>query len=258
MIPPARLDTVFRAAIAECRARTLRHITLPADEQFTVAYVTDKPWSAYNWYQGGYASRIEVNTDLPVPIGRALDLACHEGYPGHHVYNVLLERELVRGRGWREFAVYPLFSPQSLIAEGSATYGIELAFPGPEHVAFERDVLFPLAGLGPADAERYGTVRALVERATYAGNEAARGYLDGSLTYEQAADWLVRYALMSPERAAQRMRFIERYRGYVINYNLGRDLVAQYVEAAGEGPEARWQRFAGLLASPRLPSGLTR
>jgi hypothetical protein len=63
---------------------------------------------------------------------------------------------------------------------------------------------------------------------------------------------------MSPERAAQRMRFIERYRGYVINYNLGRDLVAQYVEAAGEGPEARWQRFAGLLASPRLPSGLTR
>jgi hypothetical protein len=258
VIPPARLDTVFHAAIAECRARTLRHIALPADEQFTVAYVTDKPWSAYNWYQGGYASRIEVNTDLPVPIDRALDLACHEGYPGHHVYNVLLERELVRGRGWREFAVYPLFSPQSLIAEGSANYGIELAFPGPERVVFERDLLFPLAGLDPADAERYGAVRALVHRAAYADNEAARGYLDGSLTYEEAADWLVRYALLSPERAAQRMRFIERYRGYVINYNLGRDLVAQYVEAAAEGPEARWQQFAGLLASPRLPSGLTR
>lgn len=258
VIPPARLDTVFRAAIAECRARTLRHLSLPPDERFTVAYVTGKPWSAYNWYQGGFASRIEVNTDLPVPIDRAVDLACHEGYPGHHVYNLLLERELVRGRGWREFAVYPLFSPQSLIAEGSANYGIELAFPGPERLAFERDVLFPLAGLDPAGAERYGTVRALVERAHYADNEAARGYLDGSLTYEEAADWLVRYALMSPERAAQRMRFIERYRGYVITYNLGRDLVARHVEATGASADARWQRFAEMLGSPRLPSGLTR
>jgi hypothetical protein len=255
-IPAERLDTVFQAAIAECRDRTARHMTLPPQERFTVSYVTDKPWGGYNWYQGEYASRIEVNTDLPVFIDRALDLACHEGYPGHHVYNVLLERELVRGRGWREFSVYPLFSPQSLIAEGSANYGIDLAFPGSERAAFERDVLFPLAGLDPAEAERYAAVRALVGRAAYAGNEAARGYLDGTMGYEEANDWLVRYALMSPARAAQRMRFIERYRSYVINYNLGRDLVAQYVEAAGESAEARWARFADLLGSPRLVAGL--
>jgi hypothetical protein len=258
VIPAERLDTVFQAAIAECRARTARHITLPPEERFTVAYVTDKPWSGYNWYQGGYASRIEVNTDLPVNLDRALDLACHEGYPGHHVYNVLLERELVRGRGWREFSVYPLFSPQSLIAEGSANYGIDLAFPGDERLAFERDVLFPLAGLDPAGAERYAAVRTLVDRAASAGNEAARGYLDGTMTYEEANDWLVRYALMSPERAAQRMRFVERYRSYVINYNLGRDLVARYVESAGETPDVRWKAFAELLGSPRVTSGLTR
>lgn len=255
-IPAGRLDTVFQAAIAECRARTVRHIALPPDERFTIAYVTDKPWSGYHWYQGEYTSRIEVNTELPVFIDRALDLACHEGYPGHHVYNVLLERALVRGRGWREFSVYPLFSPQSLIAEGSANYGIDLAFPGDERTAFERDVLFPLAGLDPAEAERYAGVRTLVSRAAYAGNEAARGYLDGTMTYEEANDWLVRYALMSPERVAQRIRFIERYRSYVINYNLGRDLVAQYVEAAGESAEARWARFAELLGSPRLAAGL--
>jgi hypothetical protein len=171
---------------------------------------------------------------------------------------VLLERELVRGRRWREFSVYPLFSPQSLIAEGSANYGIALAFPGEERVTFERDVLFPLAGLDPADAERYAAVRTLVDRAAYAGNEAARGYLDGTMTYEEANDWLVGYALMSPERAAQRMRFIERYRSYVVNYTLGRDLVAQYVEAVGETPDARWKAFAELLGSPRLPSGLKR
>ena len=121
---------MFDRAIAECRARTLPHVQLPANESFTVEYVTNKPWSGYNWYQGNYRSLIQVNTDLPIYIDRAIDLACHEGYPGHHVYNALLEQHLVRDRGWVEFTVYPLFSPQSLIAEGTANYGIEVAFPG--------------------------------------------------------------------------------------------------------------------------------
>jgi hypothetical protein len=117
-IPRDRLSAVFDLAIAECRRRTLERVSLPAGERFTVEYVTNKSWSGYNWYQGGYRSLIQVNTDLPIYIDRAVDLACHEGYPGHHVYNVLIEERLVRGRGWQEMTVYPLFSPQSLIAEG--------------------------------------------------------------------------------------------------------------------------------------------
>jgi hypothetical protein len=57
---------------------------LPAEESFTLEYVTNQPWSGYNWYKGHYTSLIQINTDLPVAISRALDLACHEGYPGHH------------------------------------------------------------------------------------------------------------------------------------------------------------------------------
>jgi hypothetical protein len=255
VITPDRLDAVFTRAIHECAARTARHLTLPAGERFTVEYVRDKPWSGYNWYQGTFTSLIQVNVDLPVYIDRAVDLACHEGYPGHHVYNALLEQHLVRDRGWVEYTVYPLFSPQSLIAEGTANYGIAMAFPDTSRMAFERDTLFPLAGLDPTGAARYSQIQALVDRLSYAGNEAARRYLDGAITADQAADWLVTYALMSRERAAQRVRFIERYRSYVINYNLGRDLVAAYVEKT-VGADARWQVFGELLGSPRLPSGL--
>ncbi len=122
VIPKEKLDTVFQLAINECRRRTLAHIKLPPNESFTVEYVTKKPWSAYNWYKGNYRSVIQVNTDLPVYIDRAIDLAAHEGYPGHHVYNALLEKNLVRDRGWVEFSVYPLFSPQSLVAEGTANF----------------------------------------------------------------------------------------------------------------------------------------
>ena len=259
VIPRERLETTFTAAIEGCRARTLQHIALPADESFTVEYVTNKSWSGYNWYQGKYRSLIQVNTDLPIFVERAIDLACHEGYPGHHVYNVLLEKHLVRDRGWVEFTVYPLFSPQSLIAEGTANYGIDVAFPGAEREAFERTVIFPAAGLDPAGADEYYTVLGLVEHLSYAGNEAARRYLDGRIDADAAAHWLEQYGLMALSRAQQRVRFIDQYRSYVINYNLGKDMVAHYVESHGgtvANPPRRWEVFAQLLSSPRLPSGL--
>src|SRR5688572_29999460 len=261
IIPSDRLDAVFTAAIDGCRSRTLQHIQLPPGESFTVEYVTGKSWSGYNWYQGNYRSLIQVNTDLPIYIDRAIDLACHEGYPGHHVYNVLLEKNLVRDRGWVEFSVYPLFSPQSLIAEGTANFGIEVAFPRADRLDFERRVLFPAAQLKSEMAAAYYDVLALVERLSYAGNEAARRYINGQIDARGAADWLERYGLYPRPRAEQRVRFIDQYRSYVINYNLGKDMVAEHVEARGgtpDNPAKRWEEFAKLISSPRLPSGLTR
>jgi hypothetical protein len=259
IIPRDRLGTVFDLAIAECRRRTLPHLALPETESFTVEYVTGKSWSGYNWYHGNYRSVIQVNTDLPIFVDRAIDLACHEGYPGHHVYNALLEKNLTRDRGWREFSIYALFSPQSLIAEGTANYGIEVAFSDAERRAFEREALFPAAGLNPARVDEYYDVHDLIDRLSYAGNEAARRYLNGDIDREAAVQWLTRFALMSPERAAQRTRFFDDYRSYVINYNLGKDLVKQFIESRGgtdANPGKRWQEFIQLLGSPRLPSGL--
>lgn len=257
IIPADKLDAVFRAALTAARERTLRHITLPAGECFTIEYVTGKPWGGYNWYQGKFHSIIQVNTDQPTFIDGALGLAAHEGYPGHHVYNVLLEKTLLRDLGWMEFSVYALFSPQSLIAEGSANYGIDVAFPGDERMAFERDVLFPLAGLDPARAEAYYRVCNLTKQLAFAGNEAARLYLNGKIDAAAAAAWLTRYTLQEPARAQQFVRFIGKYRSYVINYNLGEQMVGDYIEARAAGDAGRrWAEFTALISSPRLPSGL--
>ena len=259
VIPPDKLDAVFQAAIDACRERTRAFIDLPEDENFVVEYVTDKSWSGYNWYQGGYQSLIQVNTDLPIYIDRALDLACHEGYPGHHVFNLLLEKNLLRDRGWSEFFVYPLFGPRSLIAEGTANFGIEVTFPEEERLRFERQVLFPMAGLDAGRVAEYYEILDLVKGLGYAGNEAARGYLDGDMIAEQAVDWLMTYSLMAEPRARQRLSFIEQYRSYVINYNLGQDLVRSHIEGLGgtaEDTERRWQLFAELLSNPLLPSQL--
>jgi hypothetical protein len=258
IIPKNRLDRVFQEAIRGCRAR-MPSVDLPIQERFSVEYVTNKSWSGYNWYQGDFKSLIQVNTDLPIYIERAVDLACHEGYPGHHVYNALLEKNLVKDRGWIEYTVYPLFSPQSLIAEGTANYGIEVAFPLPERLAFERDVLFPIAGLDVKRVEDYYAVLDLVDRLSYAVNEAARRYLDGKIDRDTAIAWLEKYAMNTRPRAEQRVKFIEQYRSYVINYNLGKDVVRGYIERRMRNdrtPTRRWREFMTLLSSPRLPSGL--
>jgi len=256
VIPRDRLDAVMRAAIDECRRRTVGHIALPEGEAFTLEFVTDKPWSGYNWYQGRYRSLIQVNTDLPARMSRAIDLGCHEGYPGHHAFNALLEQKLARGRGWVEYMVYPLYSPQSFIAEGSANYGIELAFPGRERLDYETRILYPLAGLSPDGAADYLALQEALEALAGARFTIARDYLEGRLSRDQAIELTQRYQLVSRARAEQLIAFNDQYRAYVINYGLGRDMVARSIEAAGPDPAVRWAAMERILSEPTLPADL--
>jgi len=255
-IKPQYLETVFNTAIDECRKRTLKYINLPKNERFTIEYVTDKPWSGYNWYQGNSHSIIQINTDLPIAISRAIDLGCHEGYPGHHTYNSLIEENLVNNKEWNEYTLSPLYGPQSIIAEGSANYGINLAFPDNQKIEFEKDILFNLAKLETKDADRYYKLLELQNQLNYAGNEAARRYLDGDITREQAILWLTKYSLSSSERAKKSTEFYDKYRSYVINYNLGKDLVESYIENTSQNDQQRWLNFQELLSRPTLPAEL--
>ena len=253
VIPKDRLQAVMDAAIAECRRRTARHIRLPAHENFTLAFVGDKPWSGYNYYQGNSQSKIEINADFPIYTERAIDLGCHEGYPGHHVYNALLEQTFVRERGWVEMSVYPLFSPMSFVAEGSANYGIDLAFPGDEATRFEQEVLYPLAGLDPSTAEKKAELQALTRRLARAEYTIADAWLAGRIDRDTAIEQLMKYSLADRAKATQRLRFIDTYRSYIINYGLGRDVVQDWVE--GQGGD-RWDAMERLLSSQILPVDL--
>lgn len=255
VIPADKLDSVFQRAIDECKQRTAAHISLPENEDFSLEYVQDKPWSGYNWYKGKAYSLIQINSERPIDISRAVDLGCHEGYPGHHTYNALLEHKLVDELGWQEFSVYPLYSPQSLIAEGTANYGITLAFPLEQKMEFERDVLYPLAGLDPAKAAEYAAFLKLMTKLSYAGNEIARQYINGDIDGEQAVALLQQYSLNSEAEARQRLRFFDTYGAYVINYNWGKDLVKDYIEQTDDQAE-RWARFSRLLTTPRVPSSI--
>jgi hypothetical protein len=254
-IPKDKLLPVFQASIAACRAATAEHIALPAGENFRLEFVTGKSWSGYNYYQGNFQSLIQINTDFPIRLSRAVDLGCHEGYPGHHAHNMLLEQLLARGKGWIEFSVYPLYSPQSLIAEGTSNYGIEMSFPGAAKADYERRALIPLAGIAMPDAGYWPLLDAM-KAVSGARITIAKHYLDGEISRERAVALTQQYLLMSPARADQSVRFTENYRSYVINYGLGEAMVKADIAKEGPNPKARWRRFAALISEPTLPSDL--
>ena len=256
VIPKDRLQPVFDAAISECKRRTAQFINLPAGETFVMEFVTGKPWSGYNYYKGNYKSLIQINTDLPIRISRAVDLGCHEGYPGHHVLNLMVEERLARKKGWKEYEVNPLYSPTSVLSEGSANYGIDLAFPAAERLAFERDILYPMAGLDPNSAEAFWKMQQMTEALSGARLTIAKMYLDDAVTRAQALELTQKYLLPSPARAEQSVKFTDHYRSYVINYGWGKDLVRAYIERGNPDPTERWRRMEKILSEPTVPADL--
>jgi len=256
IIPKDRLQPVFDAAIAECKRRTAQYINLPAGETFVMEFVTGKPWSGYNYYKGNYISLIQINTDLPIRISRAVDLGCHEGYPGHHVLNLMVEEQMARKNGWKEYEVNPLYSPTSVLSEGSANYGIDLAFPASERLAFERDILYPMAGLDPKSAQAFWQMQQMTEALSGARLTIAKMYLDGEITRSQALDLTQKYLLLSPARAEQSVKFTDHYRSYVINYGWGKDLVRAYIERGNPDATERWRRMEKILSEPTVPADL--
>ncbi|MDH3268521.1 MAG: hypothetical protein OEM46_06665 [Ignavibacteria bacterium] len=258
-IPKNKIVVVFDAAVKECRRRTAKYINLPAGENFKAEYVVNKPWGAYNWYKGNLFSVIQITTDFPIYIDGAVGLAAHEGYPGHHVYNILLEQDLVKDKGWIEYTVYPLYSPQSLIAEGTAVVGEELIFPGDERMIFEKEVLFPLAGLNTKNADLYYQVLSLQEKLDGAGLLAAKNYLNGDWTKDETLAWLQKFQIRTKERAEKYLSFIETYRSYVVTYNTGKIIIEEYMEKNGgteDNLARRWEIFSKLISTPQTPSGL--
>jgi hypothetical protein len=61
---------------------------------------------------------------------------------------------------------------------------------------------------------------------------------------------------VTEKKAQQRLGFINANRAYVINYNLGQDIVKDYIEKQTKtGTQAEiWALFSELLANPKTAS----
>jgi hypothetical protein len=259
LVAADRLPAVLARAMDACRAATLARVPLPQSEHVDVTYVPGLPWSAFTRYEGHFRSVIRVNAALPLTVDRALDLACHEAYPGHHTINTLIKKRL--GASRPELLVQPLFSPQSLLHEAASSIAPALAFSDAERLTFERDALFPLAGLDGRLAERYVRVSRLIDQLHPVEADIARRYLDDELDFPRASDALRREALMPSADAT--LKFLNQFRTYAATYTTGRDLLAGEIDRRVRGdaqPSARWDAYTRIVTDPaqRIPVELKR
>lgn len=253
-IPADRLRTVMAASLDECRRATATHLTLPPGERVTLELVTNKPWSAYSRYMGGGHSVIQVNAEFRFTVDQALQVACHEAYPGHHTRNVLLEARRPAAERWPERWVQLTFSRASLESEAAALAAIDVAFTPAERVRIERDRLCPLAGISADGVEAEIELERLVDGLQILQADVARRYLDGELEFARAVAVLEDEALVPHAEAA--VKYMNEYRSYVTTYTTGRAAFAARLAACTGGDAAdavRWRCFDEQML-PRPPS----
>jgi hypothetical protein len=246
LIPRDRLPVVFERALDECRRRTRAQVSFPHGDVVSVTYVQAAPWSGFSRYLGHGVSRIEVNLGLPLTVDRALELACHEGYPGHHALSTL--RDAALPKEWPERDLAPAHSPDAYLGEATASWAADLVFSDEERLAFERDVLFPLADLDPSGAPRYLEVVGLTGQLRLPLGAAVSRYLAGDLDLVEAGWALKEEALMAYPLAT--LQFVNRYRGYALAYTAGREsltpLLGRQLPEATRWTNYRWLATGGM------------
>lgn len=239
-IPDNQRRTVFLRALTECRARTLLHWPLPKDERVDVVWSADVP-AAWQRYRGHDRSQLDINPAAVADPGTALDVACHEAYPGHHAQFLMMSANGLP----IEDTVVILRSPDQVLREGAANAGIDLAFAPPARLAFTRDVLFPMAGLDRRDAAAFVQVHRLVGELALSVMPILRDYYDGRLASGDAMAHLMLDAQISSPEAL--LEFTHDLGAIVTGYTIARNIVATcIVTRAGNGD--RWSVLKNIVA----------
>ncbi|WP_263409937.1 hypothetical protein [Terriglobus tenax] len=242
-VPVTKLRPTVERAIAGCRQQTQKHVTLPADESIALELTGDKPWVGFSRYQGKHHSQISINADYPVTINSLLDLACHETYPGHHLFNMTVDDSLVQAAHRVEFSVQPSYSPQSFLSEGAATLAGEVAFRDEQRLRFEREELCPLAGLKCKDLERHIQVEELMHQLEPAIPVIVRGYMNGEMEFVRTGEALEKQVLM--DHYFETLKYLNEFRSYVVTYTIAPGLLRKALPQ-GEAPaddERRWKVY---------------
>ena len=243
--------------IDEVRARTASLVTLPEGESVEISFVSDKPWSGYNWYLGNARSLVEINTDLPIRANALLDLMAHEGYPGHHTEHALKEIRLYHEKGYGEHAIQLINTPECVISEGVATLAQSMIFDEAEGSRWQAEHVWQPFGID-ADPEREARIiDAQWVLRSVGGNAALLMHQEGR-PEDEVVRYLMEYGLSTEEEARHRVRFIADplWRPYIFTYHVGRDLLGRWLDEAEASGETKRSRFVRLLEEQLTPSAI--
>lgn len=224
-VPTEHTRAVFKAALSACKDVSTPVFTLPADEGVEInfsEFQQRQGWDGWANHTGDFRTQIWINNEVRLDVSRALRLACHEGYPGHHVQHALIDQWFA-SRQWLELRLTPAFGRHLLLTEGAAEVAADLAFPADRRAALYRETLFPAAEVNSVDADVVARVEDLQRELLPVITDVARGYLASTITKEHARERLVNEALVADGDVM--VAFIERQRARALVYGEGRRVI---------------------------------
>lgn len=125
VVPTDRVWVVLAALTKVMRSQSRAQLWLPEDESIVFEEAHGEPWDTEARYVGRGESFVRVNFDLPVTLGRIVELAADRGYPGRHAAEAVKEAVLVAA-GHGELTLSVELSPQAVITEGMASLAREV------------------------------------------------------------------------------------------------------------------------------------
>ena len=228
-IPVEKVQELLSFIIQKLQYLTQQKFDLPEGESFTLEFVSNQPWGAYNWYLGRYKSRIDFNTDLPTKIHALPDLMAHEGYPGHHTELSIKERKLIEQMNYYEHTLTLINSPSCVVSEAIATTALETILTDAELEDWYREEILPRANMTHIESNRLMEItRARKKISGLAGNAAFMLHDQGK-SESEISEYLQKYGLNTEKEAEKLIKFISHplYRSYIFTYHIGYDLLEE-------------------------------
>ena len=208
-ISAERATPLIERLVADLGARTRQRFDLPVEEGCTFEFVSDQPWTAYNWYLGEYRSRIDFNVDMPIRAYALPILVAHEAYPGHHTEHCLKERRYYREAGLLEHAVLLNNTPATVISEGIAECALEVIL-SPEELVEVYQWILDETGLKEYSGQlMYEFLHvAILDLRSVGGNKLLMLH-EGGASEEEVVAYGQHYALTSEEQERKSLQFME-------------------------------------------------
>jgi hypothetical protein len=251
--PPELVETAVRTVAAALRERVTGPTgigDLPEHIDFEIA--RDVAWSGFNFYLGGFRSRVAVNADIGHRMSQFGVLVAHECYPGHHTEHCRKEDLLVQRGGQAEHTIFLVNTPQCLMAEGLGDLALTVAVGA----GWGRWLAEVLAGVGPSfDPDTVEALEVASRPLNTVRQNAAIMLHDRGADPEDVIAYQQRWSLAGEQQARQRMRFMTDplWRAYTSTYVEGDRLLRPWL--AARAPEVTaLQRFQRLLDEPLTPS----
>ncbi len=246
IVPIEKREEVFIKALSLCKDATEEYWEISEESSLQLDWTRDvtTPWHTF---LGNGQSVIQINPLYMGYIGSMIDVACHEGFPGHHIQLSIKEEVAVdRKRNYPERQIVLLRSPLSALLEGAADFAVELAFPPNKRLEVEKEILFPMAGLDPASAEKYLRIHRLVRELAPATIPTLQAFADEELPKIAASVRLENEFLVSSPMAL--LDHVETFSAYSVGYTLAYQQIKKYISANSSSEADEWALLKSVIS----------